>query len=110
MASRDGLSSAQRFVTGSEEEARLSDSGFSDLRRGDLIAPTCTASSPRRRSFPNPLMITCRGSRPALVDAPHPSPVRSPSLSAARGLQDPPRFATCPICSAPLEDALAYAR
>jgi histidine ammonia-lyase len=55
-------------------------------------------------------MITCRGSRPVLVDALHRSPVRSPSLSAARGLQDPPRFATCPICSAPLEDALAYAR
>lgn len=55
-------------------------------------------------------MITCRGSRPALVDALHRSPVRSPSLE--RGLRPSVSLTFCkPAPSARRrEDALAYVR
>jgi histidine ammonia-lyase len=54
-------------------------------------------------------MITCWGTRPALVDALHRSPVRSPSLE--RGLRPSGPHVLQPAPSAQRrEDALAYVR
>src|SRR5687768_4088622 len=110
MANLGGRSSAQRFVTrpgGVSPASRIAGSPiYIELTRSRQPAPRAHPEV----VLPSPLMITCRGSRPALVDALHRSPVRSPSLE--RGLRPSVSLTFCkPAPSARRrEDALAYVR